>query len=107
MDIPADDSAWFAHRGWRFEEKYVYDLIMDIDNWVPPDNILRPLEAKGVEFSRCTPDQFQALVDFEMKNFGSYPGWVEKYQTLKDTDGKCLLTCFPKVATRADFLVQI
>ncbi|KAF8471912.1 glycoside hydrolase superfamily [Kalaharituber pfeilii] len=86
VDIPADDSSWFAHRGWRFEEKYVYDLFMDIDNWSPPESILRPLQAKGVVFSRCTPEQFEALIEFEVKNFGSYPGWVEKYQTLKDTD---------------------
>lgn len=86
VDIPVDDSAWFAHRGWRFEEKYVYDLFMDIDSWAPPETILGPLEAKGISFSRCTPEQFEALIDFEMKNFGTYPGWVEKYQTLKDTD---------------------
>lgn len=88
VNIPADDSAWFAHRGWKFEKRYVYDLFMDIDNWLPPDIILRPMDAKGVSFSRCTPEQFDSLIDFELRNFGSYPGWVEKYQTLKDTDGK-------------------
>lgn len=90
VNIPDDDSDWFAHRGWKFGERYVFDLFMDIDNWLPPDTILRPMEAKGVSFSRCTPEQFNALIEFEHRNFGDYPGWVEKYQTLKDTEGKLL-----------------
>lgn len=83
-----EDSAWFGHRGWKFEEKYVYDIFMEIDNWMAPENTMQAIKSKGVVFSRCTPDKYNALMEFERQNFDKYPGWVEKYANLKDTDGE-------------------
>ena len=64
----------------------MYDLYMQIDHWSLPEGVMPPLYEKGVSFGCCTADQFNALIEFEERNFGTYPGWVEKYQTLKATD---------------------
>lgn len=86
VDLAAEDLSWFSHRGWKLGEKFIYDLVMEIENWTVPDGIIGPLQEKGVSFACCNPDQFEALLDFEEKNFCTYTGWVEKYHSLKATD---------------------
>ena len=66
----------------------MYDLFLDIETWVPPERIIQLLNDKGISLKPCTPGQFNALKDFEDIEFGIYPGWLEKYEALKDTDGK-------------------
>ncbi|CAZ81399.1 unnamed protein product [Tuber melanosporum] len=86
VDLPSEDLSWFAHRGWKLEDKFLYDLYMQIDTWSIPEGGMPPLYEKGVSFSCCNADQFDALIEFEEKNFGTYLGWVDKYQALKATD---------------------
>jgi beta-N-acetylhexosaminidase len=40
----------------------------------------------GIEFSACRPEKFDSLMNFEQRNFNTYPGWVEKYADLRDSD---------------------
>lgn len=86
VDLPSEDLSWFARRGWKLEDKFLYDLYMQIDTWSVPEGGMPPLYEKGVSFGCCNADQFDALIEFEEKNFGTYLGWVDKYQALKTTD---------------------
>lgn len=86
VDLPVEDLSWFSHRGWKLGDKFIYDLMMKIDNWTVPEGIFGPLQEKGVSFGCCNANQFDALLDFEEKNFSTYTGWVEKYHSLKATD---------------------
>ncbi|KAI5849546.1 glycoside hydrolase superfamily [Morchella snyderi] len=86
VDLPAEDLSWFSHRGWKLGDKFIYDLMMKVDSWTVPEGIFGPLQEKGVSFGCCNANQFDALLDFEEKNFSTYTGWVEKYHSLKATD---------------------
>ncbi|KAL7269088.1 hypothetical protein RUND412_008262 [Rhizina undulata] len=85
-DLPNDDVSWFAHRGWKLGDKYIYDLFMQIDTWTMPGNVIGPLQDKGITFAACSAEQFDALIEFEENHFAIFPGWVDKYQALKATD---------------------
>lgn len=60
---------------------------MDIDKWQQPDEVFGPLSVQGITFGACSPIIFDDLLAFEDKHFAAYPGWVEKYRGLKETDG--------------------
>jgi len=60
---------------------------MSIDNFLITDNLSSQLAEQGITINNCRPgEQFEALIDFEEKYFGSYPGWLEKYHALKESD---------------------
>ena len=85
--LPQDDLQWFAHRGWKLDGNFVSDLYMSIDGFAVTDDLSVRLAEQGITINNCREgEQFDALIDFENKYFGSYPGWVEKYQGLKDSD---------------------
>jgi len=86
IDLPSEDLSWFSHRGWKLSDNFIFDLFMDIDSFTPNDNWNAQLKESGVTVSNCRPDQFEALIDFEERYFGNYPGWVEKYHALKSAD---------------------
>jgi len=88
VDLPADDLSWFAHRGWKLsDDHFVYDLFIFINDFVIRDNLSSELAAQGITINNCAPGaQFERLLDFEEKHFGAYPGWVEKYQALRESD---------------------
>jgi len=69
------------------EDNYIYDLYMDIDKWTSPDDVFGPLSSNGVTFGPCTAALYDKMLSFEDKHFSAYPGWVERYHALKDTDG--------------------
>ncbi|KAF3931586.1 Beta-hexosaminidase [Dactylella cylindrospora] len=87
VEMPASDQEWFARRGWRLEDSFIYDLYMNIDNWHQPDDVFGPLSDQGITFGACSSMVFDDLIQFEDKHFAAYPGWVEKYRALKETDG--------------------
>ncbi|KAI5803125.1 glycoside hydrolase superfamily, partial [Geopyxis carbonaria] len=86
VDLPADDLSWFGHRGWKLDGNFVYDLFMRIDNFRAADDISTGLANNGITIETCRTEQFESLMDFEEKHFGSYPGWVEKYHSLRGSD---------------------
>ena len=69
------------------EDNYIYDLYMDIDTWKLPDDIFGPLRSDGVTFGPCTAAQYPDLLEFEDRHFSAYPGWAERYHSLRRTDG--------------------
>jgi len=85
-DLPAEDINWFSHRGWKLDGRptgMVYDLYMSLDLPSPPSPHPAP---PGITISPCRPEQFPSLITFIQQHFGSFPGWVEKYSSLRDTD---------------------
>lgn len=72
--------------GWRLENKFIYDLFVEIDKTIAPVEVMATLDSMGVVFSACKPEKFDSLMHFEQRNFSSYPGWVEKYADLRDSD---------------------
>jgi beta-N-acetylhexosaminidase len=98
VDLAAKDLDWFSHRGWNLgDDKFVYDLFLDMEKderrWqAPPDSALKTTAGESddvpISFSACQPGQFPALLTFEQRFFSphNYPGWLEKYRSLKVTD---------------------
>ncbi|KAF3920442.1 Beta-hexosaminidase [Dactylellina cionopaga] len=85
-ELPVADQDWFLRRGWTMENSYIYDLYQDIENWQVPSTVFSDLGSQGITFGRCDQTVFDDLIQFEDKHFSTYPGWVEKYRALKDTD---------------------
>ncbi|KAK6344211.1 hypothetical protein TWF696_007853 [Orbilia brochopaga] len=85
-EMPPGDQEWFVRRGWMMEDTYIFDLYLDIDKWRQPEDVFGPLSNQGITFGACSPAVFEDLIQFEDKHFSTYPGWVEKYRALKDTD---------------------
>ncbi|KAI9786900.1 MAG: hypothetical protein M1839_005131 [Geoglossum umbratile] len=98
VDLAAKDLDWFSHRGWKLgDDKFVYDLFLDMERdgqgWrAPPDTASKAAIKDGnlppISFSICQPGQYPALLAFEERFFPprDYPGWSEKYQSLRVTD---------------------
>jgi beta-N-acetylhexosaminidase len=87
-DLPAEDINWFSHRGWKLDGRptgMVYDLYMSLDPPPLPPPPPHPV-LPGITVSPCRPEQFPSLITFIQQHFGSFPGWVEKYSSLRDTD---------------------
>ncbi|KAH0543377.1 hypothetical protein FGG08_002333 [Glutinoglossum americanum] len=96
VDLTAKDLDWFSHRGWKLgDDKFVSDLFLDMEKdrqrWQAPlddTSVTKESDSLPISFSVCQPGQFPALIKFEERFFPprSYPGWLEKYQSLKITD---------------------
>ncbi|KAK6511550.1 hypothetical protein TWF481_000465 [Arthrobotrys musiformis] len=85
--LPKEQKEWFKRRGWKIEDNFIFDLYQNITNWRPPQqDVFADLSRQGITFGVCNPSVFDSLIQFEDKHFSSYPGWVEKYRALKDTN---------------------
>lgn len=86
VDIPDEDIQWFARRGWKLDDTFVYDMFMHIENFKVTDNLSAELAERGITINNCRPDQYEALMEFENRHFMTYPGWTEKYAGLQATN---------------------
>ncbi|KAK6354113.1 hypothetical protein TWF730_008531 [Orbilia blumenaviensis] len=85
--LPHEQKEWFTRRGWKIEDNFIFDLYQNITNWRPlQEEVFVDLSRRGITFGVCNPSVFDNLIQFEDKHFSSYPGWVEKYRALKDTN---------------------
>ncbi|KAK6541801.1 hypothetical protein TWF694_007582 [Orbilia ellipsospora] len=85
-EIPSREQEWFLHRGWQMETSHIFDLFQNIENWQAPLGVFSDLGSQGITFGCCDSKIFEDLIQFEDKHFSGYPGWVEKYRALKDTN---------------------
>ncbi|KAF3206303.1 hypothetical protein TWF679_008820 [Orbilia oligospora] len=85
--LPKEQKEWFKRRGWKIEDNFIFDLYQNITNWRPSQqDVFADLSRQGITFGVCNAGVFDSLIQFEDKHFSSYPGWVEKYRALKDTN---------------------
>ncbi len=67
-------------------EAPVSDMVMSIESFSPPIELMsRPMQA-GIHFRPCRVEQFDELIAFHRSRFDKYPGWMEMHENLKTTD---------------------
>ncbi|KAL1853477.1 hypothetical protein Plec18170_005474 [Paecilomyces lecythidis] len=87
-DLPPSIPEFFVHRGFRVTPPDMThkDLYQDIRNYEAPSKYVDLASQGGYTFSPLQPEQYDACIVAQRKNFGYYAGWVEAYETLNPVD---------------------
>ncbi|KAJ5722651.1 hypothetical protein N7488_000686 [Penicillium malachiteum] len=99
--IPRDfDEAvqkFFIHRGFRLSppESRSVDLYQDIRNFQAPEKYVTRAKDRGFRFAPLGPEDYEACVVGQKKNFSDKAGWVEAYIKLHPSEyPDCVMTAF-------------
>lgn len=87
--IPTDLNVapFFERKGWRPED-LVYDMVRDLGDFTLPANIAERMQREGIRFTTATPENIDALLQFEEREFYnwlhsfSYIASLHDYQDL-------------------------
>ncbi|KAJ9271552.1 CAZyme family GH3 [Paecilomyces variotii] len=87
-DLPSRIPEFFIHRGFRVTplDATHKDLYQDIRNYQPPSKYVERARQGGYTFGPLQPEQYDACIAGQRKNFGYYAGWVDAYVTLNPVD---------------------
>lgn len=104
LSLPAEDTVWFSHRGWKLEssglsggssDNIIRDLYLCFERFTftaGSSSLSRDLAAQSITISNCAAgEQFEELLRFEERWFGELPGWVAMFERLRDEEADALV----------------
>ncbi|KAJ5493168.1 hypothetical protein N7539_001914 [Penicillium diatomitis] len=97
QDLPPSVQEFFVHRGFRLNPPSArsVDLYQDIRNFQSPEKYMSRARAAGLRFAPLQPDEYQACLAGQRRNFAEKHDWVQAYVTLYPKDyPDCVMTAF-------------
>ncbi|KAJ5644704.1 Acyl-CoA N-acyltransferase [Penicillium longicatenatum] len=96
-EFPDSVQNFFIHRGFRLNspEKRSVDLYQDIRNFQSPEKYIKRAQDRGFRFAPLQPEDYEACLVGQRKNFSDKAGWVEAYVMLHPSKfPSCVMTAF-------------
>ncbi|KAJ5390555.1 uncharacterized protein N7496_001623 [Penicillium cataractarum] len=96
-ELPETVQEFFVHRGFRLSPpgSRSVDLFQDIRNFQAPEKYITRAQQGGFRFAPLRPEDYEACLVGQRRNFSDKSGWVEAYVTLHPKDyPDCVMTAF-------------
>ncbi|KAJ6093288.1 hypothetical protein N7486_008577 [Penicillium sp. IBT 16267x] len=96
-EFPESVQNFFIHRGFRLSPpgKRSVDLYQDIRNFKSPEKYVKRAQDRGFRFAPLQPEDYEACLVGQNKNFSDKAGWVEAYVMLHPSKyPSCVMTAF-------------
>ncbi|KAJ5887996.1 Acyl-CoA N-acyltransferase [Penicillium taxi] len=96
-DLPESVQDFFTHRGFRLSRpgSRSVDLYQDIRNFQSPEKYMDRARERGFRFAALQPEDYEACIIGQTKNFSDKAGWVEGYIKLHPSEyPDCIMTAF-------------
>ncbi|KAJ5103626.1 hypothetical protein N7532_004155 [Penicillium argentinense] len=87
-DLGEDVQNFFTHRGWRLSSPSArsLDLYQDIRNFQSPEKYMSRAKEGGFRFAPLQPEDYEACLVGQRKNFSDKQGWVEAFVKLHPSE---------------------
>ncbi|KAI3239234.1 CAZyme family GH3 [Penicillium roqueforti] len=84
QDLPETVQHFFTHRGFRLSPPSArsVDLYQDIRNFQSPEKYITRARERGFRFAPLKPEDYEACLVGQRKNFSKDSSWVEAYVAL-------------------------
>ncbi|EPS29863.1 putative beta-N-acetylhexosaminidase [Penicillium oxalicum 114-2] len=96
-ELPESVQKFFIHRGFRLSppEARSLDLYQDIRNFQAPEKCMSRARAGGFRFAPLQPEDYEACLIGQRRNFSDKTDWVQVYVTLHPKDyPDCIMAAF-------------
>ncbi|GLI73201.1 hypothetical protein PoHVEF18_001415 [Penicillium ochrochloron] len=96
-ELPEAVQEFFVHRGFRLSPPGArsVDLYQEIRNFQAPEKYITRAQERGFRFAPLRPEDYEACLVGQRRNFSDKTGWVEAYVTLHPKDyPDCVMTAF-------------